>query len=241
MKVLITSGGTEEPLDGVRYITNFSTGRTGAGLAAYLAAKGSDVVLLHGYHAVLPRTATPGTTYGDITLIPYRTFSDLDKRLQDILKNDQTIDTVIHLAAVSDYSPESIETPDGKSVPAGVQGKLSSESETMIVRLRRNHKILKRIREYACGGGIILVGFKLTNTTDPDEQNQAVQALLHSGICDLLVHNDLGEIGAGAEDFHHAASIYDADGNLLSHTKTKQQLFQQLYTHICQLKRRLHP
>ncbi|NQT59700.1 MAG: DNA/pantothenate metabolism flavoprotein [Bacteroidetes bacterium] len=236
MKILITSGGTEEPLDGVRYITNFSTGRTGAGLAEYIAAKGTEVVLLHGYHAVLPGDAENGT----IDTVRYRTFSDLDAQLQKILGNERDINAVIHLAAVSDYTPEFIETPDGTTLPVGGQGKISSGSETMIVRFRRNYKILSKIRGYARGRDIILTGFKLTNTVDPDEKSQAVQKILQEDLCDLLVHNDLNEIGTKPDDAHHAAYLYAADGTLLSQTQTKQQLFEQLYTHICQLDRRLH-
>jgi phosphopantothenoylcysteine synthetase/decarboxylase len=236
MKILITSGGTEEPLDGVRYITNFSTGRTGAGLASYAASQGNDIVLLHGYHAVFPEK--PETKSGTIETIRYRTFSDLDAQLQKILESDKEIDVVIHLAAVSDYTPETIETSDGQSSPAGGAGKISSGSETMIVRFRRNYKILSRIRGYARGRAIILTGFKLTNTMDPYERVQAVEKIVQDDICDLLVHNDLTEIGKTQKDTHHAASIYSADGDLITRTDTKQQLFEQLYMHILKLQRR---
>lgn len=241
MKILITSGGTEEPLDGVRYITNFSTGRTGAGLAEYLAVQGNDIVLLHGYHAVLPGTvAKESVENGTIETIRYRTFSDLDAQLQKTLETDRDINIVIHLAAISDYTPEIIETPDGNTFPAGGQGKISSGSKTMIVRFRRNYKILSRIREYTQGRDIILIGFKLTNTLDPGEKMAAIQKILQDKTCDLLVHNDLNEIGKLPDNMHHDAAIYSANGDPVSHTQTKQQLFEQLYTHICQLDRRLH-
>jgi len=237
MKILITSGGTEEPLDGVRYITNFSTGRTGAGLAEYLTALGNDVMLLHGYHAVLP----PHIQNGTIETLRYRTFSDLDAQLQRTLESDRDITAVIHLAAVSDYTPETFETPDGKIFPAGGQGKISSSAKTMIVHFRRNYKILSKIRGYAQGRAIILTGFKLTNTSDPNEKIAAIQKILQDKTCDLLVHNDLNEIGKASDDLHHTAAIYSANGDPLSLTQTKQQLFEQLYTHICHLHRRFYP
>jgi phosphopantothenoylcysteine synthetase/decarboxylase len=239
MKILITSGGTEEPLDGVRYITNFSTGRTGAGLAEYLAAQGNDIMLLHGYHAILP--GNPEAKSGIIETLRYRTFSDLDAQLQRTLESDRDITAVIHLAAVSDYTPETFETPDGKIIQAGEMGKISSKSETMIVRFRRNFKILSRIREYAQGRAIILTGFKLTNTSDPNEKMAAIQKILQDKTCDLLVHNDLNEIGKASDDTQHTAAIYSMDGNSLSHTQTKQQLYEQLYAHISKLQRRLYP
>ena len=242
MKMLITSGGTEEPLDGVRYITNFSSGRTGAGFAEYAASQGNGVVLLHGYHAVLPDTEARGSigSIGSIKRVRYRTFSDLDTQLQKILKEDPEISTIIHLAAVSDYSPEFIETPDGDYFPAGEQGKLSSGPETMVVHLRRNFKILSRIRGYAQDRELILVGFKLTNTEDTDKKKSAIQEILQNNSCDILVHNDLNDIGTNPEDTRHTAFLYAADGSLVSHSQTKQQLFEQLYTEICRLERRLH-
>ena len=47
MKVLVTAGGTVEPLDGVRRLSNTSTGATGLALAREFAARGDEVVLLH--------------------------------------------------------------------------------------------------------------------------------------------------------------------------------------------------
>ena len=47
MRVLVTAGGTEEPLDGVRRLSNISTGATGLELARTFAKKGAEVVLLH--------------------------------------------------------------------------------------------------------------------------------------------------------------------------------------------------
>jgi phosphopantothenoylcysteine synthetase/decarboxylase len=53
MKVLVTAGGTSEPIDGVRRITNTSTGATGGVIARAFAARGHDVVLIHAADAPL--------------------------------------------------------------------------------------------------------------------------------------------------------------------------------------------
>ena len=55
MKILVTAGATREPLDAVRYLSNVSTGATGAALAAALAARGHTVTLLRGTGAVSVR------------------------------------------------------------------------------------------------------------------------------------------------------------------------------------------
>ena len=51
MRVLVTAGGTEEPIDGVRRLAKLSTGATGATIAAHFAERGAEVLLLHGERA----------------------------------------------------------------------------------------------------------------------------------------------------------------------------------------------
>lgn len=246
MKYLITSGGTEEPLDGVRYITNFSTGKTGAGLASYLAAGGHDVLLLHGHHAALPdmtalakssRIGGRGSSHGSIRTVRYRTFRDLDREIHQLLLADETIEVVVHLAAVSDYSPVSISIPDGAELIPGDNGKISSAPEFLSVNFKRNHKIITAIRGYAGYRKLILVGFKLTNTSNTEEQKQAVDQLLHEVDCDLLVHNDLGRIGEKGE---HAASIYLGDGTLMEQVTTKEMLYRHLERYTVRLAEEMH-
>ena len=57
MNLLVTAGATREPLDAVRFLSNVSTGATGAALADALAARGCTVALLHGENAVARRAA----------------------------------------------------------------------------------------------------------------------------------------------------------------------------------------
>ena len=66
MKILVTLGGTEEPLDGVRCLSNRSTGSTGRAIAAHFASRGAQVTLLHAERVQV----------GDLSLTTasYRTF-----------------------------------------------------------------------------------------------------------------------------------------------------------------------
>jgi len=57
MNILVTAGATREPLDAVRFLSNVSTGSTGAALADAFAARNHCVTLLHGESAVTPRSA----------------------------------------------------------------------------------------------------------------------------------------------------------------------------------------
>ena len=100
LRVLITSGGTVEPIDDVRVLTNTSTGRTGALLAEYFSRRGHAVTLLRA------RSAAPLATpvRAEET---YTTFADLDAALTRRLTSED-FDVVIHAAAVSDYAVEAL-------------------------------------------------------------------------------------------------------------------------------------
>ena len=96
MRVLITSGGTREPIDGVRSITNFSSGTTGAALADAFADAGWDVTLLRARDARRPNRTDR------ITEATFATVAELDAACHDLL-GAQRYDAVVHAAAVSDF------------------------------------------------------------------------------------------------------------------------------------------
>ncbi len=98
MKVLVTAGATREPIDAVRFISNVSSGATGAAIAEHLAASGHEVTLLHGESAV--RASAGGVISG-----AFGSTAQLAARLQSALGSGG-FDTVVHAAAVADYRPE---------------------------------------------------------------------------------------------------------------------------------------
>lgn len=217
MKILVTSGATEEPVDGVRYITNFSTGRTGALIADRLSALGVQVTLLHGSRAEQAEHATEKHCF--------TSFRSLDKKLKELLSSE-AYDGVIHLAAVSDYSVDYIETENGQKIIADDKGKISSDNEALVLHLKKNFKILPRLKEYSrTKGALFVIGFKLTNTDSAEEVQDAVVKLFTGGAVDLVVHNELRDITATS----HPAMIYKADGRLLCRTETKEELADKLY------------
>jgi phosphopantothenoylcysteine synthetase/decarboxylase len=180
VKVLITSGATREPIDGVRFITNFSTGATGAALADHFRRRGHRVVYLHGLGAAKPKERRGCVAFGD--------FKDLDRKLRGWLCR-RRFDLILHLAAVGDYSVKSV-LVDGRRRLARLR-KLGSGAEVR-VELKRNFKILDRLPGYAANRPLI-VGFKLTNTTDQAAIRRAVRRLG----CSLVVHNDLHDMRGG--------------------------------------------
>lgn len=180
LKILISSGGTKENIDGVRYLSNLSTGKTGAAIAEYFSRNFHEITFVHAENSIIPHT--------DCKLIPYFSFDDLNKQLKSLLSNDD-FDAVIHLAAVSDYSVESIEV-NGKKNKLPLTQKLDSSGERISVGLKRNEKIINHLKEYSKNKNLVLIGFKLTNTQNKNERFAAVEKLFKDADCDAVVLND---------------------------------------------------
>jgi phosphopantothenoylcysteine decarboxylase/phosphopantothenate--cysteine ligase len=179
LRVLITSGGTAEPIDGVRVLTNTSTGETGALIAAHFARCGHEVLLL--------RATTARSAGGVCREATFFTYADLDAALTKSLRNED-FDTVIQAAAVGDFSVEAIEI-DGVARAPGT-AKLGSDVAP-VLRLRRNLKILDTLRARSRNPAVRVVGFKLTQAADPMMARAAVETLFATGAVDYVVHNDL--------------------------------------------------
>jgi phosphopantothenoylcysteine synthetase/decarboxylase len=208
MRVIVTAGGTEEPIDGVRRLGNISSGATGAVIARTFAEGGAEVLLVHA-----ERSAIQGPGLERDTFI---TFADLETALRRHLRT-RSWDAVIHLAAVADYSVASVKV-DGEEIEHGETGKIDSGREVMI-RLAPNSKIIDSLRSWSLNKAVQVVGFKLTNINDPTDRALRVRALLDRGTTDLVVHNDLSEINGN----RHPAEIWSSAGPIVR-TTTKNEL-----------------
>lgn len=209
LRVLITSGGTVEPIDGVRVIANLSTGATGALIAEHFARSGHAVVLLRAEQA---RRAN-----GMLRQDTFTTFADLDAALERWLANEE-FDAVIHAAAVSDFAVHSVEV-DGAVVPSGAT-KLASD-RAPVLRLQRNPKLLDTLRARSRNRAVRIVAFKLTNAATADEVRAAVQPLLGAGRADLVVHNDWSARVAGAA---FPADIWSREESRVEHCAGRPEL-----------------
>ncbi|HMN69525.1 MAG TPA: bifunctional phosphopantothenoylcysteine decarboxylase/phosphopantothenate--cysteine ligase CoaBC [Bdellovibrionales bacterium] len=177
-RVLITAGATREPVDGIRFISNVSTGQTGARLADRLTAQGWEVTYLHGQGARLPNDG--------IQAIAYTSFADLDAKLRETLAT-YDFTAVIHAAAVGDYSVDSV---NGR--PIENEAKLSGR-EAPTIKLRTNFKILPRLKEYARNKNVRVIGFKLTLNADDTEAQARAQL---GPAVDAVVANEWQAVGA---------------------------------------------
>lgn len=215
LKVLVTAGGTKEEVDGIRYFTNLSTGKTAAAVADYFLRRGHDVIYLYAQDAKIPSVKC--------RLIKYTDFKNLEVELKTIL-GTESFDAIIHNAAVSDYTPELIEI-NGQKFSIPLSQKIDSENKRLTIILRKNQKLIDRLKEYSKNIKLTVVGFKFTSSEDVFIRNEAVEKLFkHSG-CDYVVLND--KRNRDENNMQNNFAIYD-NINKLQDCSTSFELAQEL-------------
>ncbi len=176
MRILVTSGATREPIDTVRFLSNVSTGRTGALIADALAQHGHAVTLLHGEGAVRPSHVADTAVFSST--------ENLQAQLRRLL-GVGNYDAVIHAAAVSDYRPAMTHA-----------GKMSSYAPSLTIHLVPTPKLLPELKHYA-PRPLKVIGFKLTSGADTEARAIAISKLFASGTVDAAIHNDMDDLAAG--------------------------------------------
>jgi phosphopantothenoylcysteine decarboxylase/phosphopantothenate--cysteine ligase len=188
LHVVVSAGGTREPLDPVRFITNRSSGKQGHALAEAAARRGARVTLV---------TSSPLRTAaelsGRITRVPVETAADMERALGAVAPEAQV---VIMAAAVADFRPK-----------ATAETKLSKEDGLPELVLEPTPDILAGLAAHRSEGQV-LVGFA-AETHDAIERGR--RKLVRKGV-DLLVVNDVSAPGAGFDHDTNAVSILDANG-----------------------------
>jgi len=142
MNCIVTAGPTFEPLDDVRRLTNFSTGRLGTELANFLAARGHKVTLLIGESATWP-----GERKAQSVKV-FSTTADLRAKLKAF--SGKKVDAIFHTAAVSDFAFGQIftETKAGEFSALKMSKKVSTRIGTMLVELLPTSKIIAELRSW---------------------------------------------------------------------------------------------
>ena len=233
MKIIVTAGGTIEPIDDVRNISNYSTGRMGLTIASFLIEQGVDVLFVatENIQRLLPDDQ-PNLKKYQIT--------DVQSVLQTLehLLTSEKIDAVIHSMAVSDYTVygvcagEQIETlfaaPEvnygqfiNQFVPMQNQ-KLTSSHEDLYLRLIQTPKIIQYIKKWQ--PETILIGFKLLVDADLQQFKEATEKQQHLASSDFVVANDLQNIS----DDVHQTMIFD-NGEIIETANTRSELSEKLW------------
>ncbi|MFJ8953819.1 bifunctional phosphopantothenoylcysteine decarboxylase/phosphopantothenate--cysteine ligase CoaBC [Streptomyces sp. NPDC102384] len=186
--VVVSAGGTREPLDPVRFLGNRSSGKQGYALARTAAARGARVTLLSA-NADLPDPA-------GVDIVRVGTAVQLREAA---LKAAADADAVVMAAAVADFRPEAYAT--------GKIKKKDGEEPAPIV-LVRNPDILAELSADRPRPGQVVVGF----AAETDDVLANGRAKLARKGCDLLVVNEVGERKTfGSEE--NEAVILGADGH----------------------------
>ena len=184
LKVVVSAGGTREPIDPVRYITNRSSGKQGHALAVAAAERGAEVLLV---------TTTSLEAPGVQSLLRVDTAAQMHVA---VLEAAQDADVVVMAAAVADFRPVE---------PGGT--KLKKEQGTPSIILEPTKDILSELVATRRAGQII-VGF----AAETDQVLDHARAKLARKGCDLLVVNDVSAPSTGFDHDTNEVVILDAAG-----------------------------
>ena len=170
-RVLVTAGGTREPLDPVRFIGNRSSGRQGIAIAAAAAMRGASVTLI-GANLEAPVPAS-------VALESVSSTTELEAA---VTRAAGDADVIVMAAAVADYCPEAVE--DGKI-------KKESTGDRMSLSLVRNPDILAGLTA-ARRPDQTIIGFGAETEPDPEKLLQLGREKIARKGCDYLVLNTVG-------------------------------------------------
>lgn len=216
MKIVITAGGTSEPIDDVRKITNTSTGSLGLAIGkAFLEEhreKLEKIYYLHGERAEYPKDPL-------VEPVKIGGTMDLKQQLEKVL-TENDIDAVIHAMAVSDYMVDRVTTVEaireGRDKEAITGNKISSSIDNLAVILKKTPKVIGIIKKISPKAR--LVGFKLLSGVPHRELIDVATKLMDKNSCDFVLANDLSEIGPGK----HVGYLVHRDGQVdTMQTKTE--------------------
>lgn len=184
-KILITSGGTSEPIDDVRYITNRSSGKMGRALAEAYFRKGANVLLLRSKSAL-------GSQYP----IAQEIFETGDQ-LQDLIKKHaEHYDICFHAAAVSDFKVQNKK-----------KGKISS-MQPISIHLVPTVKIITEIKKY--NPSMKIIAFKAV-WGGSYEINKKIRDFLMKEDLEAVIGNDVSKKNGGFESDFNAVTLLTKD------------------------------
>lgn len=173
LRVLVTAGGTHEPLDSVRFIGNLSSGKMGLALAREAMRRGAAVTVVAANIA----QREPGVAWRDVRNV---------EELRDaVLREAGGADVLVMAAAVSDFTPAAPE-----------REKIRRSAGVRSIELAPTPDVLRAVREQ--NPGLFMVGFAATHG---DPASDAREKLEKKG-ADIVVGNDISRegVGFGAEE-----------------------------------------
>jgi phosphopantothenoylcysteine decarboxylase / phosphopantothenate---cysteine ligase len=197
LRVLVTAGGTREPLDAVRFLGNRSSGRMGTALAAEARRRGAEVTL------VAANLSVPAPVGVDV--VPAPTAEDVAR--ETLARADA--DVVLMAAAVADYRPADPET-----------AKRPKDGNDWTVRLEPTTDVLRQLGEGRTNGGV-LVGF----AADTGERGlERAREKLAAKRADLIVFNDVSRDDIGFDAADNEVVLVSAEGEQRLEKASKERI-----------------
>jgi phosphopantothenoylcysteine decarboxylase/phosphopantothenate--cysteine ligase len=197
LRVLVTAGGTREPLDAVRFLGNRSSGRMGAALAAEARRRGADVTL------VAANLSVPAPVGVDV--VPAPTAEDVAR--ETLARGDA--DVVLMAAAVADYRPADPET-----------AKRPKDENDWTVTLEPTTDVLRELGERRTNGGL-LVGFAADTG---DRGLERAREKLAAKRADLIVFNDVSRNDIGFDAPDNEVVLVSAEGEQRLEKASKERI-----------------
>ena len=185
VRVLVTAGGTREPIDAVRVITNRSSGKQGYAIAEEALARGAQVTLV----TTVERAAPSGAE-----VVRVSTASDMQDA---VVPRAGEFDVIVMAAAVADFRPKA--PSDRKS---------KKEDGPPEILLEPTHDFLVDLGQ-AKPAGQVLVGF----AAETDDLRANALSKLRRKKLDLIVGNDVSAPGVGFEHDTNSVILLSADGD----------------------------
>ena len=195
-RVVVSAGGTREPLDLVRFIGNRSSGRMGVAVAAEAKRRGADVTLVYA-NGLAPAPA-------GVEVVPAPTAADLGREI--LARADA--DVVVMAAAVSDYTPSNPES-----------GKRPKDKERWTITLEPTDDVLAELGRRKHNGQI-LVGFAAEGGADGLERARSKLANKNGN---LFVYNDVSQPGVGFESEDNEIVLLSARGERKIGRRSKEE------------------
>jgi len=208
-KAFVSAGPTYEPIDPVRFIGNYSSGKMGVAIAKELCNRGAEVTLITG-----------PTNIGEMNGMHIIKVNTAEEMYAECTKSFKNADMGIMAAAVADYTPVKKE-----------KEKIKKTENKFLLELKRTTDILKTL-----GGqkknGQILVGFALETT---NEKKYALDKLKTKN-ADLIVLNSLNDKEAGFGKDTNKITIFEKGGKEFQFdTKSKNEVAKDIVNTIIQL------
>lgn len=195
-KVLITSGGTREYIDGVRVLTNISSGKLGATIATLLTKNDFEIHFVYVKGSEIPNISE-NLDINNINFYPVTDVTSVYQKMEELVPQ---MDIIIHAMAVSDFGFRPINT---KLKSDDIDGFIESIRE----RIFKNPKILSHIKEW--NPTCFLISFKFEDGTTHEELINIASESQRKNNSDIVIANDKKEMNT--KNMHIAYFIKDGE------------------------------